>query len=228
MSFRQANPTGSWDDFRDFNQSTSFKELREHAVDDQGGLCAYCEVHHQEQVGFFSIEHFHPKSDDSNPNKNWGLDWSNMLAVCRGGREENKELYPTPENLSCDAHKDHLKQQQITLNPLTMPATKIFVFNKRTGELLVAESSDDEMKSLASETLRVLNLNCYRLCTARLEILKRYNQEIAKARKQNNVQIMQQLASRWFSKAWPSFFSTRRCLLGKHAEEYLSQIKFTG
>lgn len=226
--FEQAHPAGAWQAFRDDQQGASYQEVRQQVADDQGGLCAYCEVQHNGQIGKFSIEHFQPKSDTSDANKNWALDWQNMLAVCRGGREGDKLLYPTPANLSCDAHKDHLGAHQAIFNPLDMPASKLFAFNKRTGELAVNDELEDDLIELADETLRVLNLNCYRLCVARLEVLKHYNQQIKKAREQKNTAIKQQLAMRWFAECWPSFFTTRRCLLGGAAERYLNSISFDG
>lgn len=228
LEFKQTSPTGSWDDFRNDNRGLSYKELREQVADDQGGLCAYCETHHRDQLHTFSIEHFHPKSDISDPSINWALDWQNMLVVCRGGREEDKSIYPTPENLSCDANKDHVKLQSAILNPLDITSAKIFDFKKRTGELLVSKNIEKSLETLAEETLRVLNLNCCRLCAARLEVLKSYNQLIAKARRQNNTNIFQEITERWLSKTWLSYFTTRRCLLGGAAEKYLVNISFDG
>lgn len=228
-SFENKNAMGSWQEFRDTQKGVSYQQTRYQATADQGGLCAYCEVHHKGETGLFSIEHFHPKADKSNPNKNWALDWNNMLAVCRGGREEDKSIYPTPANLSCDAHKDHLKNQQAILNPLNLLAHKYFSFNKGTGELEVDKNiTNEDLKEKIKKTIHVLNLNCYRLCVTRLEILKAYNRSMKIAQQYNQRTIKQDLAVRWFSKAWPSFFTTRRCLLGDTAERYLQSIHFDG
>ena len=101
--FREEHPKATWEEFKNTGPATEIKSIVFH---DQGHLCAFCETklaadktHHQR------IEHFHPKSDDSNPNHNWTLDWDNMIGVCKGG--SNQHNYPTPENLSCDAYKDH-------------------------------------------------------------------------------------------------------------------------
>ena len=81
---------------------------------------------------------------------------------------------------------------------------------------------------LVDQTIKIFNLNCQRLCDERLEVLKHYNQQIAKGRKVNNQNIFEQLAARWFGKQWPSFFTTRRALLGQHAERYLKQVAYDG
>lgn len=242
--YSEVNPSASWDDFRHSNQGHDYKKTRLTAIHDQGGLCAYCEVHYSDKPESFSIEHFHPKSDKSDPVKNWALDWDNMHAVCRGGRDKNndgQQPYPTPENLSCDAYKDHLVTrgrltdncEGVLFNPLTMPAAKVFKFNKSNGRLDVdvdacAKIEGTELAHLASETLRILNLNCQRLCDIRLEVLRSYNQLIKRAREQNNRAIHQQLAQRWFSQQWPSYFSTRRDLLGSAAEKHLQSNQYNG
>lgn len=231
-------------------QGQDYKQVRLQTIADQGGLCAYCEVHFLGKPETFSIEHFHPKSDLSDPTKNWALYWHNLHAVCRGGRDKNtngQQPYPTPENLSCDAYKDYLvSKNKLTehcegklFNPLFMPEIKVFKFNKSTGALEVDELAckqiiETEQQTsayligLAKETLHILNLNCQRLRDARLEVLKAYNQLIKKAREQNNQKIHQQLAQRWFSNHWSSYFSTRRDLLGKAAENYLQNTAYNG
>lgn len=250
IMFSEINPSASWDDFRHSNQGHDYKQTRLTGIQDQGGLCAYCEVHYSDKPETFSIEHFHPKSDKSDPAKNWALDWDNMHAVCRGGRDKNndgQQPYPTPENLSCDAYKDHLVTrgrltedcEEWLFNPLHMPAANLFKFDRSNGRLIVNEDACAKIENanygayadliqLATQTLRILNLNCQRLCDMRLEVLKNYNQLIKKAREQNNRAIHQQLAQRWFSTAWPKYFTTRRALLGKSAEQYLEDIQYNG
>lgn len=250
--YSEANPSANWDDFRHSNQGHDYKKTRLTAIHDQGGLCAYCEVHYSDKAETFSIEHFHPKSDVSNAAKNWALDWDNMHAVCRGGRDKSdggEKPYPTPENLSCDAYKDHLVTkgrltedcEGFLFNPLQMPAANLFKFDRSNGRLVVDEEACTSVNvnhaelgayaglaELAGETLRILNLNCQRLCDMRLEILKSYNQLITKARRQNNTEIHNQLAQRWFSTPWPKYFTTRRSLLGSAAEMYLQGIDYYG
>lgn len=245
--FASTNPNASWNDFRSSNQGSDYKQTKLSAIKDQGGLCAYCEISFSQKPETFSIEHFHPKSDTSNPANNWALDWNNMLAVCKGGREDDKEIYPTPKNLSCDAYKDHLINkgslhescEGFLFNPLDMPTKNLFNFNKSNGKLCVNEEACRQIENpntgqyedvfqLAEKTLEILNLNCQRLCDHRLEVLKEYNRVIKRAREINNINIFDELTHRWFSKPWPQYFTVRRCLLGEKAERYLQEKQFDG
>ena len=150
--YAEANPDGNWDDgFRNHNGGEDYQVVRRLILEDQGGLRAYCETGLKELPPHKQrVEHFHPKSDTSNPGKNWALDWENILGVCVGGDDSDKETHPLPQNLSCDS------------------------------------------------------------------------------RKNNDKQCFSKMAKRWFREKWPSFFTTRRILLGKHAETYLVQIGFQG
>lgn len=250
--FAEDNPNGGWEsDFREHDAGRSYQSIRQIMVDTQGGLCGYCEREiknlpkHQQRV-----EHYHNKSDKTNPDINWALDWNNVFAVCMGGSYqsiEEKEQYPLPKNLSCDAHKDHLvKKKKLSeacegffLNPLRIIATPcLFDFDRSNGKLVanpeacqgLAEIDNQyaSLEELVEKTIDILNLNCDRVCTDRLLVLKSYNQAIASAIKLNDKQIFSKLAERWFRNKWPSYFTTRRILLGRHAETYLEQIAYNG
>lgn len=250
-AFANAQPQASWQDFRDFNQSSDYKQVRAKMLGDQGGLCAYCEKKIDDLSEHLQrVEHFHPKSDTSNPANNWSLDWQNVFAVCMGGSydgEVDATQYPRPGNLSCDAYKDHLFStnklpeacEAYLLNPLLLSSQCLFDLDKSTGQLKVnanassvidyqGQNQFSSFEYLVENTIKVLNFNCQRLCDDRLEVLKNYNQEIARAKKQSNPAIFQQLPQRWFSKKWPSFFTTRRILLGNHAESYLKSVAYNG
>jgi uncharacterized protein (TIGR02646 family) len=243
--YAQQNPQANWDDFYYTNQSYDYKKLKELIFKEQGGLCAFCENEifktHKQRV-----EHFHPKSDKTNPNHNWALDWTNVIGVCLGGSDVDKVLHPLPANLSCDAYKDHLiKQRKLPekcegylFNPLNLPAFPcLFDFDKRTGELKPKDDYSgikfednyyETTAELVAKTIQHLNLNCDRLNQQRLALLRQYNQEIAKARKNNDKSIFTKLAERWFQTQWLPFFTTRRILLSHHAESYLQQQAFNG
>ena len=251
-------PANNWDDFRNHASpgqapGADYKAIKNTLITNQGGLCAYCEQEIRNQdASFQQIEHYHPKSDTSNPAVNWALMWSNVFAVCTGGskRAPNGQNYPLPENLSCDAHKNHLLNGKspaviasalaAQINPLNLPAFPcLFDFDKRTGELqacITACARADELQALPAHTtqtqveenIRVLNLNCDRLCKDRREVLIHYNKELKKARENNDKTFHQKLVQRWFSKPWPAFFTTRRILLGQTAETYLQTISFQG
>lgn len=243
------HPAETWNSgFRMHNGGADYRQLKGIILNDQGGLCAYCETQISAQsVEKQRIEHFHCKSDTTNPAHNWALDWNNVIGVCLGGSDTDKKVHPLPDNLSCDAYKDYLIQKQklpkacegYYINPLHLFATSsLFEFDKATGELKpnnsvcqswqIEESHYPTTQELVKKTIEILNLNCQRLKDNRLEVLKRYNQQVAKYRKANDRQGLKKLAQRWFSKPWPSYFATRRALLGKHAEAYLNQIHYNG
>lgn len=251
-TFAGDNPAAKWKDFRNEKSGEDYKALRATILKDQGGLCAYCEqAIALRPESSQRVEHVHSKSDASQLGVNWALDWNNVVAVCLGGSsaiDDDHTRHPLPDNLSCDSHKAYLEQQGripkanegYLLNPLDMPAfPNVFSFDKATGKLkanttacasedFVGENIHASLADLVDKTIDALNLNCQRLCDERLEVLKHYNQQITKARKANNRDFRKQLASRWFHKRWPRFFTTRRALLGKPAEDYLVQVGFNG
>ena len=195
--FRTENPESHWDDFRD---SGHYDILRNAVFGDQGQLCAFCEVKIPEQsVRERRVEHFHPKSDQSTPDHNWALDWSNMIGVCVGG--ETQKEHKLPANLSCDAHKNYLINKRrlaedcegFVLNPLRIINTPcLFQFDKRTGKLkpdpdACAQLADidnryDSLVELVEKTIEILNLNCPRLADSRKVLLFEYERLQKQAR----------------------------------------------
>ncbi|PID44938.1 MAG: TIGR02646 family protein [Proteobacteria bacterium] len=248
--YEKNNPKADWDNgFRNEQCGNSYNDIKTIMLADQGGLCGYCEkkiqilpAHHQR------VEHFHSKSDQSDPNKNWALDWDNVFLVCLGGiKEKENTAYQLPANLSCDAYKDHLIQKKrlpkacegYYLNPLRIISKAgLFKFDKSTGKLVINKEQCENLtdidnqyssfEELVEKTIDILNLNCQRLCDDRLEVLKSYNQEVAKYRRIKDKQGLNKLARRWFNNKWPSFFTTRRDLLGSHAEHFLAQSSYNG
>lgn len=231
-----------------------YKQIKSRLLADQGGLCAYCE---RPLAGLGAnlqrVEHYHPKSDNSVPGVNWGLVWANVIAVCIGGESDDQKIYPLPINLSCDSHKNHwlgkLKLTPAALlvvlaglqNPLSIkPFPCPFGFDKRTGKLTVDTtvcSALDAASGLPvgsiftslNQTINTaLNLNCDRLCADRLQVLIQYNQEVAKARNAGDRNFGQKLAAKWFGRKWPSYFTTRRILLGQAAEAHLQALAYQG
>jgi uncharacterized protein (TIGR02646 family) len=249
--YESQNSTNNWDnDFRNHNSGQDYKAIKQLLLQDQSGLCGYCE----KKVSILQenkqrVEHFHSKSDVTNPIKNWALDWQNVFVVCLGGSgiDTDKSKHPLPFNLSCDSYKDHLIQKNklpvanegYVIDPLKVTANPcLFYFDKSTGALSAnkdaclhfnyPQNKYPNTEALVEKTIEILNLNCQRLCDDRLEVLKSYNKEVTKARKMNDRQGLEKLATRWFNNKWPSYFTTRRILLGQHAEAYLVQIAYNG
>ena len=234
-----SNPTKKWEDFRNFNGGKDYSKLKILIFQDQGQLCAYCETRiENNQYEKQRIEHFNDKSN-STPINNLHLKWDNVFGVCLGGsdiRNKDNPQFRTPENLSCDAYKG----KNITiLNPLYMISfPNLFQLDRRTCELKANTSNCQLLSFLdnpyntteefVTNTIRDLNLNCNRLTNNRYKILINYNQEIEKGRKAKDRNVFKKLAQKWFSKKFPSFFTTRRILLGKHAEEFLIRNHYRG
>lgn len=85
------------------------EQIRGSLIKEQHGLCAYCMKRIHNNGLSTTIEHFVPLSKD----KDKALDYSNMLAVCDGGKNvsvENKRI------LCCDACKKD--EDEMTINPL--------------------------------------------------------------------------------------------------------------
>ena len=238
-SYRLANASErNWDSFR-HSAPRAYNDLKRQLFQEQGELCAYCEEYVPENQR--RIEHFHPKSDTASSH-NWTLDWRNMLGVCMGG--ERDKYYPRPVNLSCDSYKNHLivsgklsEQCDYDLvNPYNLRSgVNLFCFNPVTGEITPNEAVCKSIPTLINgqtkptldlvrDTICILNLNCARLKDKR----KKINQELQRwlsTQRQNHYsasQAKRKLAKHWFSKKWPNFFTTKRCLLAHYAEEFLS------
>lgn len=251
--YRRANPAGDWETLR--NETPHLYEMiRRQCTADQGYLCGFCEIRLPETSMAQRLEHFHPKSDKSTDH-NWALDWNNILGVCLGGCNPALGSYPgqyrepLPQNLSCDAHKDHLIGKGAVppsceghlLNPMELMAFPcLFDLDKRTGELIPDSSNCEGVtispnhysttEELVENTITVLNLNCDRLKVQRRQVLFSIEHEKKKARerRQTASQFLSSLAKRYFSAKWPSFFTTKRILLGRYAEAYLQSISFNG
>ena len=101
----------NWDGFCSHRSSTaSLRELKNALIQNQHGLCAYCET---EIGGWLSqVEHVIPQSDNRF-GKAKALDIANMVASCMGGTlevrsvNEDEALYrePVARNMSCGQAK---------------------------------------------------------------------------------------------------------------------------
>ena len=252
--YRDHNPGQNWDGMSNDGLNDgplAVKDCRRQALTDQGGLCAYCECKIDVALpGKCRVEHFHPKSDTSTAT-NWNLEWSNMLATCLGGERTPHNLYPLPENLSCDAHKNHVLDKSKgksaecdgwILNPLEIPShVNLFSLNKRNGFLvpneeacsLIPEFPGNKHKStkeLINNTINVLNLNCDRLAELRREVIINIEKNIKtmRVRHVRREDVPQKLIERYFNEHWPEFFTTIRCCIPDVVEPYLKSISYAG
>lgn len=244
--FAHKYPTSLWDKgtncFSDYNRGILYKILKKSIFSTQGEICAYCECKvietHKQR-----IEHINDKSNYNSSMKwvhNLHLDWNNLVGVCLGGSSPKNTLYPTPKNLSCDSYKEHKSiTHQEFLNPLEIRAfPNLFQFQKRTGKLeahiencklvTIPNNIYSTTEELVTKTIDNLNLNCNRLMVNRNKIFIEYNKRVARGRKNNDKDIQRKIAKEWFSQKFPSFFTTRRILLGKYAEDFLRLNDYDG
>lgn len=210
------------------------KTLKEHIADalarNQNELCAYCEMR-LPLKGDRRIEHIHPKSDISTDH-NWMLDWKNLLGVCHGGKSNNMWKSDEPE-LHCDASK--ADDKTAILNPYLMPSACLFALDRKTGELNPDEdachvveaggASSVSMCDIVRNTIRILNLNCRRLCELRKSVIKRYKQRYQIEQKTARGSVREIIAKDWFgNNRVMEFYTTRRCLLGAKADPYIMSV----
>jgi uncharacterized protein (TIGR02646 family) len=256
--FRSSHGSASWEQLRDdrtIADQRIYSDVRQKVLEDQGNLCAYCEIKLNESDHLTCrVEHFHPKSDQSQ-GCNWALDWRNLLAACNGGSNPNVaqpgfHLRPTDENLSCDAHKDCMIQkgklpvacEGLIFDPLGINAyPNLFKVDYATGKLapdvascgghaMIEPNSHASNAELAQCTIDMLNLNCDRLCRERLKLIWSIEQGKKKQKEMGfrPEQGLANLARMHFRARWPKFFTTIRFCLGQVAEAYLHSINYQG
>jgi len=257
-AYRIAVPNGGWEEMKnnpDYDGQATYHNCRSELLDQQGGLCAYCEIDIRDNNPLkCRVEHFHPKSDVTHIH-NWALDWQNMLAVCNGGSYEHIAtggfyLEPLNQNLSCDAHKDKMIQSDKLpaqcegwiLNPIQIVAlSNLFILDKSSGKLLpdadscathlaIPNNQLVSVEALVQNTIDMLNLNCERLSKSRLIVIRDIEKNKKKQRQTgvNAAQGMENLARRYFQARWQAFFTTIRLCLGQAAETRLQSINYQG
>lgn len=245
-AFKAAHPDALWEKDKDSTGeafrccSARYHETQQQLRTDQGNLCAYCEqdllAGTNGALDDCRIEHFHPKSRREPGEPNWGLEWSNLLAVCCGGNQKNvvnheQRFDSESKNYSCDAPKgDHILDAVI-LNPLQLPHHNIWDFNRSTGLIIVNEhfcQSNGVNAEMARKTIDKLNLNSPRLARARKAVIESINSNIQKMVNSGRTMddaidlIAKSVLRKNKAGDWPSFFSAIRSYLGQQAEANLA------
>ncbi len=257
-TYRNAVPNGTWKAMRGdphHGGQNAYTDCRAQTIEDQGGLCAYCEIGIRDNDPLKSqIEHFHPKSDKATAH-NWALDWGNLLAVCNGGHNPHVSavgfyLAPLDANLSCDAHKERMitagklaaQCEGWILNPLQLQANpSLFELERGSGKLIPniencaaapawLGNKHASIAELVQHTIDMLNLNCDRLTQARRQIIWNIEQNKKKQRQAGYTpqQGLDNLAQRYFQTQWHDFFTTIRICLGQVADAHLHSMQFQG
>lgn len=234
FAYRQAHADSrNWEAFRD---SSAYLEAKETLVENQYGLCAYCESQLPPKISDVRLEHFHKKSDPD-PSHNWMLDWRNLMVVCLSAADARR---------SCDVGKDDVQMGNVkvrglpkgydlegyVLNPYDMPNVCLFCFDPPTGRLApdasacsrvtVPENRFSTVIELVDTTIAVFNLNCDQLCNIRKAIHREYEKLRKEYRHVATNSVRERIAEEWFGHGRVmSMYTTRRALLGKFAEKVL-------
>lgn len=254
QAYRTSKPSDSWDQMK--NNSQHFGQavydcIAELISTDQGGLCAYCEIDISRSLNTLRVDHFVAKSLSSSRH-NWGLDWVNMLACCKGGenqytRGRNHFEKPILKNLSCDAHVNRLAQKGgagmplddrrgHVINPLSLHTSPLLIrFDTDQGTLephtqrctMVSLEGNKYSSTieLVENTIRVFNLNCPRLCRARKDWFDELEDKLETERQagRSAAEVSSELCELLLSPPYPSFFTVSRIWLGPVAEHFLQR-----
>ncbi|MDD3041029.1 retron Ec78 anti-phage system effector HNH endonuclease PtuB [Bacteroides sp.] len=240
ITYKSAKPNAKWEEFRD--ERSNYTEIKRQLIDDQNGLCAYCEID-LKQTGSsrplddFRVEHFIPKSQ--NPPPNWALEWNNLIGVCHGGRQRGVVDEPLRfGEASCDAYKGGKNLQGVILNPLHVPIGRIFKYEltalEEKGKMMVdLQNCPQAMQSQAQNTIDDLHLNVERLRRMREAVIEGLIEQISLMTSSGKEisEVMETLVRSQLRKrnnSWPAFFSTIRCFFGETAECYLASINYDG
>ncbi len=241
-TFRNTNSSATWNEFRGHDAGECYNNLRSGLIQDQGGLCAYCEINPRDQNQ--QIAHFHPKSDTGG-STNWALNWSNLWLACKGGSQtwmvdSAEHLPPLPENLSCDEVKGNEILDGKVLAPDDIPDfPRIFRFEQHHDVInIMADEDQCRFAGIPIEkvnnTIDAFNLNCRRLGKARLAVHRKIEAQIKALRERSNTprEHFRLLIHRFFGKdsdgSWRRFFTLARWRFGRHAENFLSEIGYQG
>jgi uncharacterized protein (TIGR02646 family) len=204
-------------------------------VSDQKGICAYCEIPIYEKA--CTVEHFIP-CHLSNLQKNYDLDWQNMLGNCSlpGGITED-DLQNLPHKSPCcgRAKYDFIPDDRL-LNPLELPTSRLFRFRSGDGKIIPDEATCEQASIPAESvqfTIDTLQLNVDRLKRHRKAVIDEINQEISERQDEITDQTLleEQIASERIGNGkekWPKFFTTIRWVLGEGAEKHLADISYLG
>lgn len=171
------NSGGTWEEF---SLERGKKEVKQQLLSEQHNLCAYCTG----AIRFenMKVEHWCPRKICTNRH----LDYSNLLAVCKGCYNYGKYLH-------CDTSKAHTL---IELNPTVQNHVDTISYTKNTGKIL--SSNEQFQKEMDS----ILNLNIAPLTKARKRLLTDFRLRLNKKNKGKTANY-QKLLKIWEAKNTP-------------------------
>jgi len=241
----ELNPNKIWENFKNECQ-TGYKEVLREIKQNQGGICCYCELTFYDEKGIrddFRVEHFHPKSDNSNSEINWNLIWTNLLGCCNGGSEEyilgGTRFISNKKHRHSDILKAEKNWDDEILNPLDIPAFPPLFKVDSKGSMEVLEencksASVDIVKAQNCLDEEKLNLNSPILKDWRESVIMNLQDEIEKKLEEigDYEEAMLDTLATYLSKDsnnnFHPFFTTIRSYFEENAEEYLRKNNYNG
>jgi uncharacterized protein (TIGR02646 family) len=237
-----ADPTApkTWPAFGNFRAGAARKNVTAALVEQQHGLCAYCEI--VLAADDTRVEHFVPQSDPSS-GAALALDHRNLMAVCMGGTNANfgpealkpdptRYLDPVRANMSCDAAKGDAPAAKF-IDPRSVPAfPSLFAVNEDgvLGADLVSCAAHGIDATAVEKHIQGLRLNVGRLRNQR-EAVRSSLTETFQLFSQGPASVFRlQLLAFAESQLLPnesnrlsSFFTTTRSFFGPLAEQILER-----
>ena len=148
------NPRQSWQGF------DGKQELKDNLLFIQNGLCAYCEIRLDTNIGSH-LEHIESKRQ--NPSKTF--EYKNIVCSCiKDSLEDSEDTNP----ISCGHFK---KNRQIDIKPTNNDCERYFSFDL-FGKVIPKNNLTTTETIKAQNTIDVLNLNCKRLKRQREAVLE--------------------------------------------------------
>ncbi|MDO8845441.1 retron system putative HNH endonuclease [Methylicorpusculum sp.] len=156
LTVHRQSPYSDYDNYRDKDV------LRQSLVEEQRGLCCYCQSRIHPNISSMKIEHW--ECQDNYPGRQ--LDYQNLLGACLGGKGRTKrEQY-------CDTRKDN----DDLCFCLTDPAHPI---ERQIRFLGNGEITSDNV-NIKNAINDILNLNRDQLVTNRRAVLDAFKQRLGK------------------------------------------------
>lgn len=145
--WRGKNRSANWDDF---HETSEYKDVKTQMINEQDGLCCYCEIAINGD-GDTHIEHHKPKSNPKYQRDTFN--YQNLFACC--------------QNSDSCGHKKQSGYFPELVSPLSGNCQDRFIY---TGMGNIIPTDEDD--SFAHDTIALLGLDCKRLRDRRESILK--------------------------------------------------------
>ena len=214
----------NWNEFRSHNAGAAYRELRDALIQNQHGLCAYCEIEIKEWRR--QVEHVIPQSSD----RTKSLDIANMVACCLGGTrpmpDEDHYRMPVKHNMSCGQTKGNQIDKNF-LDPRILPALPSLMRVIDNGLIEADENACQRagfFPDHVTRTIEILNLNAERLRLAREKRWNGLEEELGQIDDSD-------MMNDWIRAVLipdaddllVSFFTTTRCYFGPLGERVLAR-----